>query len=80
MARMASFWESQVRFSSKFRYDLMTPEKLKRIAEHVLEGKNLYQMDFEEPNLTAEEKLALVDMAIKRYPFPETPSEHSEDS
>jgi hypothetical protein len=56
----------------------MTPEKLKRIAEQVLEGKNLYQMDFGEPNLTAEEKLALVELALKSHPRPDTPSAMSD--
>ncbi len=51
----------------------MTPEKLKRIAGQALEGKNLYQMDFGEPILTPEEKLALVDMALKRYTFSAPP-------
>ena len=46
----------------------MTPEKLKRIAEQVLEGKHLNEIDFGEPNLSLEEKLARVDWALKHFP------------
>ena len=46
----------------------MTPEKLKRIAEQVLEGKHLHEIDFGEPHLSLEEKLAQVDLALKHYP------------
>ena len=53
----------------------MTPEKLKRIAEQVLEGKHLEEIDFGEPNLSLEEKLAQVDLALKHFPNPPSATE-----
>ena len=53
----------------------MTPEKLKRIAEQVLGGKKLQEVDFGEPNLSLEEKLAQVDLALKHFPSPPSKSE-----
>ena len=57
----------------------MTPEKLKRIAEQVIEGKKLLEVDFGEPNLSLEEKLALVDLALKHYPSPNSSSGQAKD-
>jgi hypothetical protein len=46
----------------------MTREILKAIAEQVLGGKKLHQIDFGEPNLSLEEKLARIENALKHYP------------
>ena len=49
----------------------MTPETLKRIASQVLGGKQLHETEFGDPDLSLEEKLALVDLALKKYPNPD---------
>ena len=40
---------------------------LKSIAEQVLEGKKLHEIDFGERNLNLEQKLSAIDEAIRRY-------------
>lgn len=49
----------------------MTPERLLLIAEQVLGGKKLHEIDFGEPQLDLEEKLKRVDLAIRQYPMAE---------
>jgi hypothetical protein len=48
----------------------MIRDMLKSIAEQVLEGKKLHEINFGEPNLNLEEKLTTIEEAIKRYPSP----------
>lgn len=47
---------------------LMTIETLRSIAVQVLAGKGLHEIDFGEMGLPLEERLSLVDQALKRYP------------
>ena len=49
----------------------MSQEQLRWIAEQVLEGKKLHEIDFGEPHLDLEEKLRKIDQALKLYPLPE---------
>lgn len=49
----------------------MTKERLLLIAEQVLGGKKLHEIDFGEPKLDLEEKLRRIDLAIRQYPMPE---------
>lgn len=46
-------------------------ERLQSIAEQVLGGKKLHEIDFGEARLDLEEKLRRVDLAIRQYPMPE---------
>jgi len=46
----------------------MDQDNMKGIAEQVLEGKSLLSIDFGDTGLTAEAKLALIDLALKRFP------------
>jgi len=50
----------------------MTKEQMKRIAEQVLEGKKLHDIDFGVVTLNLDEKLSLIDKAIRLYPVPES--------
>ena len=49
----------------------MSRERLLMIAEQVLGGKKLHEIDFGEPRLTVDEKLARIEQAIRLYPVPE---------
>ena len=49
----------------------VTRERLLLIAEQVLGGKKLHEIDFGEPRLPVEEKLARIEQAIRMYPMPE---------
>jgi len=57
----------------------MTPEKMKRIAEQVMAGKHLHEIDFGDPHLSLEEKLTLVDFSLKHYPSAESSSGQAQD-
>ena len=57
----------------------MNRERLLSIAEQVLGGKKLHEIDFGEPRLDLEEKLRRVDQAIRQYPMPETVSSAKQD-
>ena len=50
-------------------------ERLKVIAEQVLGGRKLVEIDFGEPNLGLDEKLRKVDLALKHYPNTEAAKE-----
>ena len=47
----------------------MAADRLRSIAEQVLGGKKLHEIDFGEPRLDLEEKLRHIDQAIRQYPF-----------
>jgi hypothetical protein len=49
----------------------MTREQLLLVAQQVLGGKKLHEIDFGEPKLDLEEKLKRIDLAIRQYPVPE---------
>jgi hypothetical protein len=49
----------------------MNQERLLLIAEQVLGGKKLHEIDFGEPKLDLEEKLRRIDLAIRQYPMPD---------
>ena len=49
----------------------MTPERMMLIAEQVLGGRKLHEIDFGEAKLDLEEKLRRIDLAIRHYPMPE---------
>jgi len=51
----------------------MTPKKMKWIAQQVLDGRHFHEIDFGDSHLSLQEKLTLVDLALKHYPSPETP-------
>ena len=52
----------------------MTQEQMKWIAEQVLGGKKLHDIEFGVPALNTEEKLALIDKAIRQFPALESGS------
>jgi len=56
----------------------MTRERLRFIAEQVLCGKKLQDIDFGEPNLGLDEKLRTIDFAIRHYPTPEAWAEDNQ--
>ena len=61
----------------------MAVDRLRSIAEQVLGGKKLHEIDFGEPRMNLEEKLRNIDQAIRRYPFIEAerqPGQGSERS
>ena len=47
---------------------LMVPANMKWIAEQVLEGKGLLNIDFGETGLNSDEKLALIGLALTQIP------------
>jgi hypothetical protein len=47
----------------------MSQESLKRIAEQVLNGRKLHEIDFGEPKLNLDEKLGRIDMALRQFPL-----------
>jgi hypothetical protein len=46
----------------------MAQGNMKWIAEQVLEGKSLLNIDFGETGLNSDQKLALIDLALKQFP------------
>jgi len=50
----------------------MMQEQLKHISEQVMAGKKLHEIEFGAPALGLDEKLALIDKAIRLYPVAET--------
>ena len=50
----------------------MNKESLMSIADQVLRGKKLHEIDFGEPKLDLEEKLRNIDLAIRQYPTPDS--------
>ena len=57
----------------------MTPERMMLIAEQVLGGRKLHEIDFGEPRLPVEEKLARIEQAIRMYPMPEPAGQGRQD-
>jgi len=49
----------------------MSQERLKKIAEQVFSGKKLHEIEFGTPAPDLDEKLSLIDRAIKLYPVTE---------
>ena len=58
----------------------MIQEQLRSIAEQVLEGKKLHEIDFGEPRLDLEEKLRRIDLALKLYPAADVQGPDGADS
>ena len=48
----------------------MVPANIKWIEEQVLEGKRLVDIDFGEVKLNSDQKLELIDLALKHFPNP----------